>query len=83
MEEVSIPTPEQGQVLVKMVAAAVNPSDERDIAKASKQGGNPRGVTLPKVFGFEGCGIVVASGGGVMASRINFWIQKLMLSTSF
>ena len=49
MEEVSIPTPEQGQVLVKMVAAAVNPSDEGELRKASKQGGNPR-HTLYKQF---------------------------------
>ena len=70
MEEVKIPTPEHGQVLVKMVAAAVNPSDEGELIKASKAGGNPKGVTLPKVFGNEGCGVVVASGGGIMASRM-------------
>ena len=70
MEEVDLPVPGPGQVLVKMVAAAVNPSDEGDLRKASKEGGNPKGVKLPAVFGNEGSGVVVGSGGGVMASRM-------------
>ena len=70
VEEVDLPVPGPGQVLVKMVAAAVNPSDEGDLRKASKEGGNPKGVKLPAVFGNEGCGVVVGSGGGVMAARM-------------
>jgi len=70
VEEVDLPVPGPGQVLVKMVAAAVNPSDEGDLRKASKEGGNPKGVKLPAVFGNEGSGVVVGSGGGVMASRM-------------
>ena len=63
MEEVDLPTPGPGQVLVKMVAAAVNPSDEKDLLTVKE-------VNLPKVFGREGCGVVVGSGGGVMAGRM-------------
>merc|ERR1719317_1776480 len=59
VEEVDLPSPGPGQVLVKMVAAAVNPSDEKDLLLKK--------VNLPKVFGREGCGVVVGSGGGVMA----------------
>jgi len=70
VEEVDVPTPEPGQVLVKMVAAAVNPSDEVDLCQASREAGNPKEIKLPKVFGREGCGVVVASGGGVMASMM-------------
>merc|ERR1719317_799015 len=70
VEEVDLPSPGPGQVLVKMVAAAVNPSDERDLRLVSRESGNPRGVVLPKVFGREGCGVVVGSGGGVMANRL-------------
>ena len=70
VEEVDLPSPGPGQVLVQMVAAAVNPSDERDLRLVSRESGNPRGVVLPKVFGREGCGVVVGSGGGVMANRL-------------
>ena len=65
MEEVDLPVPEPGQVLVKMVAAAVNPSDEGDLRQASQK--LPKGLKLPKVFGREGSGVAVASGGGLMA----------------
>ena len=52
VEEVDLPVPEPGQVLVKMVAAAVNPSDEGDLRQASQK--LPKGLKLPKVFGNEG-----------------------------
>ena len=63
VEQVPVPTPKPGEVLVKMVAAVVNPSDEKDLSQAAEGKGNP----LPRVFGREGSGIVVASGGGFMA----------------
>ena len=65
VDEVDLPIPGPGQVLVKMVAAAVNPSDEGDLRQAAKH--LPKGIKLPKVFGREGSGVVVASGGGLMA----------------
>jgi len=68
VEEIDMPTPGPGQVLVKMVAAAVNPSDEGDLRQAAHH--LPKGIKLPKVFGREGSGVVVASGGGFMARRM-------------
>ena len=65
VEEVDLPVPGPGQVLVRMVASAVNPSDEEDLGLAAKH--LPEGLKLPKVFGREGCGVVVASGGGLVA----------------
>jgi len=63
VEQVPLPSPGPGEVLVKMVAAAVNPSDEGDLSEAAKG----KGGSLPRVFGREGSGVVVASGGGFMA----------------
>ena len=63
VEQVPVPSPKPGEVLVKMVAAVVNPSDEKDVIQAAKGKGDP----LPRVFGREGSGVVVASGGGFMA----------------
>ena len=63
VEQASVPTPGPGEVLVKMAAAVVNPSDEKDLSQAAEGKGNP----LPRVFGREGSGVVVASGGGFMA----------------
>ena len=60
LREVPIPTPVAGQVLVKLHAAAVNPSDLMFMR-------NDYGIqrTLPTTPGFEGCGTVVASGAGL------------------
>ena len=66
VEEAPVPTPGPGEVLVKMAAAVVNPSDEGDLSQAAKGKGEP----LPRVFGREGSGVVVASGGGFMAGGL-------------
>ena len=63
VEQAPVPTPGPGEVLVKMVAAVVNPSDEKDLGQVAEGKGDP----LPRVFGREGSGVVVASGGGFMA----------------
>lgn len=68
VEEVALPIPGPGQVLVKIAAAAVNPSDIGDLGQASR--GLPKGIKLPKVFGNEGSGVVVGSGGGWMAGGL-------------
>jgi len=65
VDEVDLPTPGPGEVLVKMVSAAVNPSDEGDLRQAAHH--LPKGIKFPKVFGREGSGVVVASGRGLMA----------------
>ena len=66
VEQTPVPTPGPGEVLVKIVAAVVNPSDEGDLSQAAKGKGGP----LPRVFGREGSGVVVATGGGFMAGRL-------------
>ena len=60
--------PKPGEVLVKMSAAAVNPSDVGDLSQAAR--GLPVESKLPRVFGREGAGVVVASGGGLMARLV-------------
>ncbi|WP_448518665.1 alcohol dehydrogenase catalytic domain-containing protein [Rhodoflexus sp.] len=59
---VPVPVPKSGQVLVRMHAAPVNPSD---IMFCQNLYGVQR--NLPTTPGFEGCGTVVAHGGGLMA----------------
>lgn len=58
VHEVDTPKPRPGQVLVRMVAAPINPSDDGEW-RVKVPGAQP------KPCGNEGCGIVVATGGGV------------------
>lgn len=57
-----VPRPGRGEVLVRMAAAPVNPSDLMFV-----RGLYGQRKRLPVVPGFEGSGVVVASGGGFMA----------------
>ncbi len=63
--EKPVPRPRPGQVLVRIAAAPINPSDlmflrgEYGVKKA-----------LPIVPGFEGSGVVVKSGGGLIANAL-------------
>jgi len=65
VKTVPIPIPGSGQVLIKMEATPINPSDLSFLA-------GHYGVkkTLPTSPGFEGSGLVVATGGGFMGWRI-------------
>ncbi len=65
LEERAVPQPGKGEVLVRVAAAPINPSD-----LASLQGlyGVPK--PLPVVPGIEGCGTVVATGSGLIARRL-------------
>jgi NADPH:quinone reductase-like Zn-dependent oxidoreductase len=64
--EVPRPAPGRGEVLVRMLASPVNPSDL--IYTEGKYGLKP---TLPATPGFEGVGVVEASGGGLLG-----WLRK-------
>ena len=65
IEEVPLPKPKSGEVLVRVSAAPVNPSDygtwKRDPVPDTWD---------PLPVGNEGCGVVVASGGGIMANKL-------------
>jgi len=65
VEDKQVPVPDYGQVLVKVAASPVNPSD---IAFIRGTYGVKR--NLPTIPGFEGSGTVVATGGGLLAWRL-------------
>src|ERR1051326_459213 len=62
LAEMPVPRPGDGQVLVRMAAAPINPSDLSFI-----RGTYGIKKRLPVVPGFEGSGEVVAAGGGLLA----------------
>jgi NADPH:quinone reductase-like Zn-dependent oxidoreductase len=62
VQEVPVPRPGHGQMLVRMAASPVNPSDLMTV-----KGEYGIGATYPLVPGLEGSGTVVATGGGLMA----------------
>lgn len=61
--DVPVPKLEPDQVLVKMVAAAINPSDYSAWTRLKAD-------QCPKAIGNEGCGIVVATGGSLITKRL-------------
>jgi NADPH:quinone reductase-like Zn-dependent oxidoreductase len=65
-EDVPAPQPARGEVLVRMLASPINPSDLMYVA--GKYGLKP---TLPATPGFEGVGVVEATGGGLLG-----WLRK-------
>lgn len=65
-DDVPAPQPGPGEVLVRMLASPVNPSDLMYVS--GKYGLKP---TLPATPGFEGVGIVEATGGGILG-----WLRK-------
>ena len=66
IEEVPVPVPKSGEVLVRVSAAPVNPSDYGQWKK--DLGPNDKWDPIP--VGNEGSGVVIASGGGPMANRL-------------
>ncbi|MEP1091128.1 MAG: zinc-binding dehydrogenase [Rhizobiaceae bacterium] len=63
LDDIEDPNPKSGEVKIKVILAAVNPSDEMFVQGLYGQpriGGN--------AAGFEGVGEVVASGGGLMGA---------------
>lgn len=84
------PVARAGEVLVRMLASPVNPSDLLNI-----RGGYSTRPALPAVPGFEGVGIVEASGGGLRGSilkgkrvvvlnrQTGNWAEKVAVSSQF
>ncbi|MBN1132385.1 MAG: zinc-binding dehydrogenase [Bacteroidales bacterium] len=65
VESVPVPTPGPGEVLVKIAAAPLNPSD---LSYIKGLYGTPE--QFPVTPGFEGSGTVVAAGKGVLSSLL-------------
>jgi NADPH:quinone reductase len=65
LEERTVPQPGKGEVLVRMAASPINPSD-----LASLQGLYGVKKALPMVPGIEGSGTVVKAGSGFFARRL-------------
>jgi NADPH:quinone reductase len=66
VEEVPMPVPKSGEVLIRVLAAPVNPSDYGEwsnVLSGDKE-------FTPCAVGKEGSGIVVASGGGFYANSV-------------
>lgn len=64
VEEVDTPVPKSGEVLVRVTAAPINPSDYGAWMKAKLD------PEKPLYLGNEGSGIVVKSGGGMKANGL-------------
>jgi NADPH2:quinone reductase len=65
VKEVPMPVPRSGEVLVRMEAAPINPSDLGVLTGNYGAIKNP-----PFIPGFEGSGTVVLNGGGILGWRI-------------
>lgn len=61
LKDVPVPEPKSGEVRVRMLASPINPSDMMTI-----RGTYGKRPTLPATPGFEGVGLVEASGGGML-----------------
>ena len=77
VEEVDTPTPRSGQVLIKVTASPINPSDYGEWMHvppprpgADAAAAAAAAAAAPKPQGHEGCGVVVSSGGGFYANSI-------------
>jgi NADPH:quinone reductase-like Zn-dependent oxidoreductase len=66
VRDVPRPSPGRGEVLVRMLASPVNPSDVMYVE--GRYGIKP---TLPATPGFEGVGVVESTGGGLLG-----WLRK-------
>ncbi len=72
--EVPVPVPADGEVLIRMKAAPINPSDLAQIKNAHKE--YDLATFIP---GLEGCGTVVAAGKGILPK---LWMSKRVTCSS-
>jgi NADPH:quinone reductase-like Zn-dependent oxidoreductase len=68
---VPIPKPLTGEVLVKIECAPINPSDTYFMAGMYKlYTDDPAKIKFPLSPGWEGSGVVIQNGGGLMGWRL-------------
>ena len=67
LREIPLPRPQAGQVLIRMAAAPINPSDLGSLSGLSYRGKRK----FPFTPGLEGSGTVVEAGAGFMPSLLN------------
>lgn len=63
LRELPVPHPQAGQVLVRMAAAPINPSDFTVLSKGASYMGT---LTYPATPGIEGSGTIVEAGAGLL-----------------
>lgn len=66
LDRVPIPQPRHGQVLVRVEKSTINPNDMSTL-KGTYGKSSIKEATEPQQLGWEGCGTVVAYGGGWLA----------------
>jgi NADPH:quinone reductase-like Zn-dependent oxidoreductase len=74
VREVAVPVPKAGEVLVKVSAESINPSDVKKVEGRF-------GATLPRITGRDFAGTVVSSGpwsGEYLQTRIGYTVKKDM-----
>src|SRR5258705_2800342 len=67
LREIPVPRPQAGQVLIRMAAAPINPSDLGALSGLSYSGER----TYPFTLGLEGSGAGVAAGKGMLPRLLN------------
>jgi NADPH2:quinone reductase len=67
LREIPVPRPQAGQVLVRMAAAPINPSDLGSLSGLSYSGKRQ----FPFTPGLEGSGTVIEAGAGMMSRLLN------------
>jgi NADPH2:quinone reductase len=68
LKKIPVPVPTTGEVLVKVMAAPLNPSDI-SMMKGFYTVKDIFRINFPTVSGWEGAGIVVKEGGGYMTKN--------------
>ena len=81
---VSVPSPPDGHCLVRVDAAALNPTDVKHLASGmSYYGAAKASATAPVPFGSEGSGVVViAAGGFSVGDEVCFLMDKMRTERS-
>lgn len=74
LERVPIPVPKSGEVLIKVAKSGLLPMNMSELKNSYGTADSGHGVASsaakPTQCGSEGCGVVVASGGGLLAWRL-------------